>query len=212
MSKILLPETEKPKTLGRSVSPYYEKEQNLFEAVINGANTGVKVVVGIVALLLAVLGLVALADLFLGALGGKINSLAGLQIDWSLKGFMGYVFYPFTLIIGVPISDAGIIAKIIGERTIVTEVAAYQDLAVVMGKQLLQHPRSAVIATYVLCGFAHVASIAIFVGGISALAPERTHDLANVGFRALLAATLACMLTGCIAGAFFMKGSVLMGG
>ena len=212
MSKILLPETEKPKTLGRSVSPFYEKEQNLFEAVINGANTGVKVVVGIVALLLAVLGLVALADLFLGALGGKINSLAGLQIDWSLKGFMGYVFYPFTLIIGVPISDAGIIAKIIGERTIVTEVAAYQDLAVVMGKQLLQHPRSAVIATYVLCGFAHVASIAIFVGGISALAPERTHDLAGVGFRALLAATLACMLTGCIAGAFFMKGSVLMGG
>lgn len=212
MSKILLPESEKPKTLGLAVAPYYERENSLFEAVINGANTGVKVVVGIVALLLAVLGLVALIDLFTVAVGGKINALAGLQLDWSLKGLLGYIFYPFTLIIGIPVADAGAVAKIIGARTVVTEVAAYQDLAVIMGKGLLQHPRSAVITTYALCGFAHIASMAIFIGGVSALAPDKTRVLAQVGLRALLAATLACLLTACWAGTFFMQGSILMGG
>jgi CNT family concentrative nucleoside transporter len=212
MSKILLPESETPKTLGMSIKPHYEKESNLFEAIINGANAGVKLIVGIVALLLAVLGLVSLLDLFMGGVGENINSLLGVQIDWTLKGIMGYIFYPFTLAMGVPPCDAGIISKVIGERLIVTEVTAYQDLAIVMGKGLLKHPRSAVITTYALCGFAHVASMAIFIGGISALAPGKTKLLSRIGFRALLAATLACLLTACVAGAFFTKGSILLGG
>jgi len=212
MSKIILPETQVPKTLGQMIRPHYEKEKNLFEAIINGANAGVRLIVGIVALLLAVLGLVALLDLFLGSLGGKLNSLLGLRLDWTLRGLLGYIFYPFTLILGIPPADAPIIAKIIGERTIVTEVTAYQDLAMVMGKGLLQHPRSAVIATYALCGFAHVASMSIFIGGVSALAPGKTRVLAQIGFRALLAATLACLLTACVAGTFFTQGSILLGG
>lgn len=212
MSKMILPESDVPITLGETITPHYEKESNLFEAIINGANSGIRLIVGIIALLLAVLGLVALLDLFLGGIGWRLNSLLGIQIDWTLKGLLGYIFYPITLVLGVPPSDAGIIARIIGERTVVTEVVAYQDLAVVMGQNLLKHPRSAVIATYALCGFAHVASMAIFIGGVAALAPKKTRTLSQIGLRALLAATLACLLTACVAGTFFMKGSILLGG
>ncbi len=211
MSKIIVPEDEEPGTLGIHVSPHYEKEHTLFEAIINGAQAGVKLIVGIVALLIAVLGLVALADLLLIGFGEKVNALAGIRIDWSLKGLLGYVFYPFTLLTGVPPSDAGVVAKIIGERVIVTELTAYQDLAIVLEKDLLHHPRSAVIATYALCGFAHVASMAIFIGGIAALIPDRTKVLSQIGFRALFAATLACLMTACIAGTFFMEESLLLG-
>ena len=211
-SKILFPETQTPKTLGESIRVHYEKESNIFESVINGAQAGVKVIVGIVALLIAVIGLVALADLILGGIGGKINSVLNINIDWSFKGLLGYLFYPVTLIIGVPISDAGVISRIIGERVVLTEVASYQDLAAVIAKGALKHPRSAVITSYALCGFAHVASMAIFVGGVSALAPKRTQTLSRIAVRALVAATFACLLTACVAGAFFTKGSILLGG
>jgi concentrative nucleoside transporter, CNT family len=211
MAKIIVPETETPATLGQHIHPHYERESSVFEAIINGANAGVQLIVGIVALLLAVLGLVALVDLFTTYAGGHLNAAVGWQIDWSLKGLCGYIFYPLTVIIGVPLNDAWAIAKIIGERLIVTEVTSYQDLAVALQNNVIQNPRSTVIATYALCGFAHVASMAIFIGGISALAPGKTRVLAKLGFRALLAATLACLMTACMAGTFFNKGSILLG-
>jgi CNT family concentrative nucleoside transporter len=211
MSKILLPETGNPETLGIHVKPEYSKENNVIEAMINGANAGVKLVAGVVALLLAFLGLVALLDLALGGAGNWINQLLGLRIDWTLKTFLGYLFYPFTLAIGIPSADAFEISKIIGERLIVTEATAYQDLAVLISNQVLQHPRSIIICTYALCGFAHVASLAIFVGGISALVPKRTKDLSVLGPRALLAATLACLMTAAVAGTFYNQGSILLG-
>jgi CNT family concentrative nucleoside transporter len=210
MSKILFPETESPETLGVDVKPYYKKESSLIEAVINGANAGLKLAVGVVALLIAFLGLVALADFFSTGVGMKLNNLAGINVDWSLKGLLGYVFYPFTLVIGVPPSDAFEIAKIIGERTIVTETKSYMDLADLLAKGTLHNPRSAFLATYALCGFAHVASMAIFVGGIAALVPDRTADLSAVGPRALLAATLACLMTAAVAGTFFSGQSILL--
>ncbi len=168
-------------------------------------------IVGIVALLIAVLGLVALVDLFLSTLGTKV---LGLEAELSLKTIFGYVFYPFTIILGIPPADAGVISKIIGERVIVTEVVAYKDLAAALAENSLQYPqRSAVVTTYALCGFAHLASMAIFVGGVSALASDKTRDIARVALRALLAATLACLLTGCIAGTFYTeaKASILFG-
>ncbi len=198
--------------LGIRIEPHYQRESNLIEAIINGANSGLRLLAGIVALLLAFLGLVALVDLFLGVLGQWINGWLNWELKFSLQGLLGYLFYPFTLAIGVPPSDAGAIARIIGERTVLTEVKSYQDLAQLMTEGVLKHPRSAVIATYALCGFAHVASLAIFVGGISALAPTRTKDLSEIGFRALLAATLGCLLTAAVAGTFFNKGSILIGG
>ncbi|UCD00034.1 MAG: hypothetical protein JSW66_09155 [Phycisphaerales bacterium] len=211
-SKIIFPESETPETLGVNVRPFYEKENSLFEAIINGANAGVKMIVGIVALLIAVLGMVALVDLFLSALGAKINPLLGLEGEWSLKVIFGYIFYPLTLVLGIPPSDAGVISTIIGERVIVTEVVAYGDLATALEQNQLHHPRSAVITTYALCGFAHLASMAIFVGGVCGLAPEKARNMGRVAFRALLAAILACLLTACVAGAFFTEGSILLGG
>jgi CNT family concentrative nucleoside transporter len=209
MSKLVMPESGVPVTLGRCVAPYYEREKSVFEAVINGANTGVRMVVGIVALLLAVLGLVALVDLGTTALGTFINNAAGLQVDWSLRGLAGAAFYPLTVVIGVPLEDAALIARIIGERLIVTEVTSYQDLAAAIASGSIANPRSTVIATYALCGFAHFASLAIFIGGVSALVPQKTAELSRVGFQALLAATLACLMTACIAGTFYTTGSIL---
>jgi len=211
MSKIIVPEGEKPETLGIDIQPLYEKENSFFEAIINGANAGVKMIVGIVALLIAVLGLVALADLILSLLGVPVNKLLGLNGTWSLKAFFSYIFYPFTLICGVPPADAKIISGIIGERIIVTEVAAYKDLAAIMKEGLLRNPRSAVIATYVLCGFAHLASMGIYAGGLAALAPSKTGVIARVALRALIAATLAGLLTACVAGAVFSQRPTVLG-
>ncbi len=211
MSKIIFPETSTPQTLGSVVDIHYEQESSLFEAIINGATSGLKVIFSIVALLIAVMGLVALVDLILGSTGNMVNQWIGSSMEWSLKQFLGYVFYPFTLIIGIPPVDAGIISQIIGERIILTEVISYQDLATALTQKSLVHPRSAVVAAYALCGFAHLASLAIFVGGITALAPKRTADIAGVAIKALIAATFACLLTACVAGTFYTNTSLLLG-
>ena len=209
ISKVIVPEEEVPRTLGLSVQPHYVRESNLFEAIITGANAGVRVIVGVAALLLAVLGLIALLDMLLGAAGEKLNTLMGTSVDWTLKGLLGYLFYPLTLMMGVPLNDAGAVAKIVGERTVATEVAGYQDLALAISKGTLADPRSIVITTYALCGFAHFASMAIFVGGTAALAPERTRALSEVAIRSLIAATLACLMTACVAGVFCTGESIL---
>jgi len=211
MSKLLLPETGKPATLGVDVQPHYEKESTLMEAVINGADAGFKLVVGIMTLLLALIGLVSLLDLLVAGAGAEVNKLSGLSVDWSLKGLLGYLFYPFTVVIGVPLDDAGKIAQLIGERAILTEVKAYQDLAGLLASHSITHQRSVVIATYALCGFAHVPSVAIFVGGTAALVPGRTRDLAQIGLRAFIAATLACLMIAAVAGTFYTQGSILLG-
>ncbi len=211
MSKLIVPEKEKPLTLGISVKPHYEREDNLIMAIIHGAWSGLQLLGGIVTLLIAFLGFMALIDLALGGVGGVLNQWFGLNLEWSLASLLGYVFYPFALILGIPPSDAMEIARLLGERPIVTELAAYQDLAVLLKNNVLVHPRSAIIASYALCGFAHVASLAIFVGGVGALAPDRIKDLSRLGFRALLAATLACLMTGAVAGVFYTSGSILLG-
>jgi CNT family concentrative nucleoside transporter len=210
MAKLIFPETEKPKTLGLDVKPHYEREDNLILAIIDGANTGLKYLFGIVALLIAFLGILALLDVILGWFGGHLNGWFGWSMDWSFKSLLGYVAYPFTLLLGIPPADAFEIAKIIGERTVATEVASYKDLSQLIAQGVLQHPRSAIITSYALCGFAHVASLAIFVGGIGALAPQRMKDLSRLGFRALLAATLACLMTGAVAGVFYTSSSILL--
>jgi concentrative nucleoside transporter, CNT family len=211
MSKLIFPETATPQTLGRVVELHYERESSLFEAIINGAASGLKVVFSIAALLIAVMGLVALVDLILGGAGNLVGQWIGTPLEWSLKSFLGVIFYPFTLMIGIPPGDAGIISRIIGERIILTEVISYQDLAAALTQKSLVHPRSAVVAAYALCGFAHLASMAIFVGGITALAPERTDAIAGVAVKALIAATLACLLTACVAGTFYTDTSLLLG-
>jgi len=211
MAKLVMPETEKPLTLGVDVKPHYEREDNLIMAFINGAGEGLKLLGGIVTLLIAFLGLLALVNLGLGWAGGLANGLFGWHAHWSLEALLGWVFYPFTLVMGVPPHDAAAVAKVLGERTILTEVFSYQHLADLMASGAIRDPRSAIIASYALCGFAHVASLAIFVGGTSALVPTRVRDISRLGFRALLAATLACLMTGAVAGTFYTGASVLFG-
>jgi CNT family concentrative nucleoside transporter len=209
MAKLVMPETAKPLTFGLDVKPHYEREDNLIMAIINGAGEGLKLLGGIVTLLIAFLGLLALVNLGLGWAGGLVNGLFGWHVQWSLEAFLGYLFYPLTLAMGVPPSDALPIAKILGDRTILTEVFSYRRLAELMSAGALHDPRSAIIASYALCGFAHVASLAIFIGGTGALVPTRVKDISRIGFRALLAATLACLMTGAVAGTFYTGSSLL---
>jgi len=211
ISKLLMPETETPETLGLDIKPHYEKEENLILAIISGAKNGLQLLGGIITLLLAFLGLLALLDLILGWGGGYLNGWFGWNLDWSFRTFLGYLFYPFTLVLGVPPADALSIAKVIGERTVATEVASFQHLSQLLAQGVLQSPRSALIGSYAICGFAHVASLAIFIGGIGALAPSRYKDLSRLGFRALLAATLVGLMTAAVAGTFFTGSSILLG-
>jgi len=208
ISKLLYPETEKPETLGLKIKPHFDKKNSMFETILDSAQSGVKLIVGIVAMLLAFLGLVALLDKIMVLMGTPINSLFNSGIDFSLKGLLGYAFYPITWLIGILPQDVGVISGIIGERVVLTEITAFQDLANVIAQGLVS-PRSAVITTYALTGFAHIASVAIFVGGYAALAPKRAGDLSKLGFRALLGATLATLLTASIAGIFYQNVSIL---
>jgi CNT family concentrative nucleoside transporter len=211
MAKLVMPETENPLTLGVDVMPHYERDENLMMAIIKGAQDGLKLLGGIVTLLIAFLGILALLDLGLGWAGGLANGLFGWHVRWSLEAFLGYLFYPLTLVMGIPPSDALAVAKVIGERTVTTEVVSYNHLASLVSNGALHDARSAIITSYALCGFAHVASLAIFIGGTGALAPGRLRDLSRLGFRALLAATLACLMTGAVAGTFYTGSSLLFG-
>lgn len=206
MSKLLVPERDHPETLGVSISIARNPEDTSWiDAVVNGAMAGVRLVVGICALLIAFLGLVALTDFILGAATGR-----AFGFHLTLSKVLGWIFYPFALTMGIPAADAGWAGSLLGQRFVMTEIPAYQALAERMQSGLVADPRSAVIVAYALCGFAHVASLAIFVGGTAALVPSRRADLVSVGPRALLAATLACLMTGAIAGACFHGGSIIL--
>ncbi len=210
-SKMIFPETGSPLTRGKVISVNYEKAGNPIEAIINGSMTGVKMLVGIAALLIAFIGLVALLDSGLAYLGKVIGSVFGHTVDITLNSILGYVFYPFTVAMGVPLEDAPQIARILGERIIMTEVKSYQDLSALVQAGKILHSRSVFIATYALCGFAHIPSLAIFVGGTSTLVPERTKDIAVIGLWALFAANVACFMTGALAGVFYTgQGGILL--
>jgi len=204
MSKLLYPESEKPHTFGKIIKEDYVPSSSWLEAVVKASYEGVKLCVGIVALLLTFLGLLALVNWIIGQIGGGIGLLFNLKINITLQDILTRIFYPFSIIIGVPPKDALVVAKLLGERMILTELVSYQHLDGMIKSGLIQNPRSITIATYALCGFAHIASLAIFVGGISALVPKRAKDLAGLGFRALFGATLACLMTASIAGLFFI--------
>jgi CNT family concentrative nucleoside transporter len=207
MAKLLLPEMGKPETMGQSVELQVEKAPSAIEAIANGAFAGLRMVASIAALLIAFLGLVALVNLLLGAIGQPINALFGFNVTWTLQNLLGWVFAPLVWTLGVPASDINIVGQLLGQRLILTEAEAYPALAEAMRNNAFENPRSPVITAYALCGFAHVASLAIFVGGVAGLVPERRTELAQVGPRALLAATLACLMTGAIAGLFFHSGA-----
>jgi CNT family concentrative nucleoside transporter len=207
IAKLLVPETETPETLS-GVPPEDEslRSRNLMGAIIGGSMDGLKLAAGITALLIAILGLVALGDKALGL----VSSWFGMTEPLSMVRILSWIFYPFAYLLGIQSSDVPTASRLLGERVILTEVVSYQDLAQLIGSGGISNPRSVVILSYALCGFAHVASVAIFIGGTAALAPSRRDDLAALGWRALLAATLATLMTGCVAGIFSSGEGVLL--
>ena len=199
VAKLLVPETETPETLA-AVPPEDESARsgNLIGSIIQGAMEGLKLAAGICALLIAILGMVALIDKIL-SVG---SSWLGMSEPLSFVRLLSWVFYPFAFLLGLQTSDVPMAARLLGERVILTEVVSYNHLAELISSGQVTDPRTVVILSYALCGFAHVAAVAIFVGGTAALAPSRRDDLASLGLRALLAATLATLMTGCVAGIF----------
>jgi CNT family concentrative nucleoside transporter len=207
VSKLLIPETETPETLAAvPAEDESDRSKNLIGAIIQGAMDGLKLAAGIVALLIAILGIVALIDKLLGV----ASSWFGMSEPLSIVRVLGWVFYPFAYLLGIQTADVPIAARLLGERVILTEVFSYNHLAQLISSGAVTDPRTVVILSYALCGFAHVAAMAIFVGGTAALAPSRRDDLASLGPRALLAATLATLMTGCIAGIFSSGAGVLL--
>jgi CNT family concentrative nucleoside transporter len=207
VAKLLIPETETPETLAE-VPPDDEstRSKNLISSIVEGAMEGLKLAAGISALLIAVLGLVALIDKVLGSM----SSWLGMTEPLSLVRILSWLFYPFAFLLGVQRSDVPTAARLLGERVILTEVVSYNHLAQAISNGQITDPRTVIILSYALCGFAHVAAVAIFVGGTAILAPSRRDDLASLGLKALLAATLATLMTGCIAGIFSSGEAVLL--
>jgi len=206
VAKLMVPETGRPETAGRLVEPEIGRYEGYMEAIIQGSSEGLRLLAGIVALLISFLGLVSLADGLIGRLG-ELVGLSGL----SLQGILGWLAWPLTVSMGVPPADAVEVGRLLGQRVLVTEVPAYTELAALMRSGGITYARSALIASYALCGFTHVGSVAIFVGGFGSLIPGRMGELSRMGLRALWAATLATMLTGCLAGMFALGGESLLG-
>lgn len=196
VAKLMVPETEAPRTRAGGVGVDVPSAHNLIDAAAEGGLVGMRLALNIGALLIAFVALVALANHALAFAGGLVG-FPGL----SLEGMLGFVLSPVAWLMGVPWSDAREIGALIGVKTIANEFIAYEQLALLV-KQGAISPRSAVIATYALCGFANFGSLAILLGGIGGVAPERRAEAAGLGLRSILAGTLTTCLTGCLAGLF----------
>jgi CNT family concentrative nucleoside transporter len=205
VAKIMEPETGEPLTMGKTVDPETGKYSSFMEAIVQGSQDGVKLVIGVMALLLSFLGLVSLLNHILSWFG----ELAGFT-SLNLEMILGYLGWPLALIMGVPAPDASDVGQLLGQRILLTEIPAYTHLAHLAQNGGLDFGRSVLVASYALCGFTHVGSVAIFVGGFGALAPDRMGELSSLGFKALLAATLATCMTGCIAGMFAFGAETLL--
>ncbi len=207
IAKTILPERETPDT-ARGVELKVERSAvNIIEAAANGTGDGLKLWLNVVAMLIAFIALVALVDWPLGALGEWLNSLGVLEGTLSLGRIFGWVFAPFAWAIGVEgWHDCQMVGSLLGTQVSVNEFVGYTRLGEFMQSthpaQMFEHKRSAILASYALCGFANFASIGIQIGGISALAPERKPDVAKLALRAMLGGAFACWMTATIAGAF----------
>lgn len=197
IAKILRPETDESLTMG-TVKLHVEKTAgNVIEAAANGAADGLKLALNVGAMLLAFIALIAMVDWPLGWLGEVTGLQSVLGQPLSLKLILGYVLAPLAWVIGVPTQDIVVVGGLIGEKIIANEFVAYSSLNEI--KETLD-AQSVLISTYALCGFANFSSIAIQIGGIGGLAPERRSDIARLGLRAVLGGTLATMMTATIAG------------
>jgi CNT family concentrative nucleoside transporter len=186
MAKLFVPETEEPQTLGTVKLQVQRTDVNVVDAAGRGTSEGMHLALNVAAMLISFLSIVAL-----------LNAVLGWSAGLSLERIFGWVFSPVAWSMGVPWQDAATIGNLLGTRMVLNEFVAYSQLGPM--KEALD-PRSFTIATYALCGFANFSSIGIQIGGIGALVPERRHDLARLGMRAMFAGTLANFVTATIAG------------
>jgi CNT family concentrative nucleoside transporter len=196
ISKMLVPETEVPRTAGTVVMPESEEEkekhENLLGAIARGTGDGLHMALNIGAMLIAFIALIHLLD---GIMGGVHNHIAWFPA--SLEGILGVIFSPIAWIIGIPWRDCHAIGNLLGTRMVLNELVAFTMLG---PQRAVLDPRSFTIATFALCGFANLSSVGIQIGGIGALAPNRRGDLAKLGIRAMLAGTMANLMSASIAG------------
>ncbi|GAB4018074.1 MAG: NupC/NupG family nucleoside CNT transporter [Bdellovibrio sp.] len=194
IAKLMVPETEESVTKGVVKVEFPRTTVNLIDAAATGASDGLKLALNVGGMLLAFIALIALVNGALSMIGGWFY-----YPQLSLELITGYLFSPLAFLMGVPWEDCVQVGSLLGKKTIVNEFVAYLDLQ----QQLSTlKPRSVIIATYALCGFSNFSSIAIQIGGIGTIAPERRQDLAALGIKSLIGGTLACLMTACIAGLF----------
>jgi concentrative nucleoside transporter, CNT family len=193
ISKVMLPETEKSETAGAATAAVPRTTANSIDALCRGAGDGMMLSINVIAMLIAFIAVVAMANYLISfALGG-----VGVHTDQPLQILFGWVNAPFAWLMGVPAHDCLAVGQILGERIVLNEFIGFLHLT---NSATQLDNRSFVLATYALCGFANFASIAIQVGGIGSLAPERRGDMAKLGIRAMIGGILASYMTATIAG------------
>ena len=200
VAKIIVPEPDPTasKTYGALKVELKTDDANVLDAAARGAGEGLRLALNVGAMLLAFIALIALANGIVGGIGSWIGPTFGVHEPITLQMILGTALKPLAWCMGVPWEDAGIVGSLLGVKTILNEFYAYVLLADEVKN--LASPRSMIITTYALCGFANFSSIAIQLGGISPLAPERRQDLARLGFRAMIGGTLAAFMTACVIG------------
>jgi CNT family concentrative nucleoside transporter len=198
ISKVMLPETHASETMG-TVNVAFEKlDINGIEALSRGALDGLRLALNIAAMLIVFVAVIAMVNAILGTVGDVVG-FEGL----SLQLIGGWLFAPFAFLMGIPWEESRTVGMLLGEKIVLTELIAFFHLSEIQATAQALSPRSAVITSYALCGFANFASIGIQIGGIGGIAPERQPDLARLGFRAMIGGTIAAMMTGCVAGMLY---------
>lgn len=195
MAKVIYPEEEVPETRDAMAVSVEKPDANVIDAAAREAGEGLHLALNVGAMLLAFIALIALLNGLLGWATGLIG-LDGITLEWIL----GRVLAPVAWMMGVPWADAMIVGQLMGVKTVLNEFVAYLQLSDILGSGRVLHPRSLIIATYALSGFANFSSIAIQIGGIGGIAPERRSDLSTLGLRAMIAGSLAAFMTATIAG------------
>ncbi|HTU36285.1 MAG TPA: NupC/NupG family nucleoside CNT transporter [Candidatus Acidoferrum sp.] len=194
LSKMLVPETEKPLTAGRVVMADMDRDTNALAAIARGTTDGLNLAVNVAAMLISFIALIYLLDGIFGVIHAHL-----VWFPMSLEQIFGWILSPIAWLIGIPWKEASIVGNLLGLRMVTNELIAYQRLGPMLGSQVLD-PRSFTIATFALCGFANLSSIGIQIGGIGALAPNKKSDLARLGIRAMLAGTMANLMSAAIVG------------
>ena len=197
LAKMLVPETEEPETKDITNIEVEKTASNVVEAAANGASDGLMLALNVAAMLLAFVALIALFNYLIGLVGGLFG-FPELSLNWIL----GKLFSPLAFVMGVPTGDLSAACSLLGQKVMINEFVAYSDLSALSASGVLQE-KTILIMTYALCGFANISSVAIQIGGIGAMAPNKKGTIAKLGFKALLGGALATCLTATIAGILF---------